>query len=68
MRKLDHEIYKQTTHDKSLDDVVRHLTAAKQKVKLERFREAVTKVMGKPAETLTDDELGLSADAEISSR
>jgi hypothetical protein len=61
MRKLDHEIYKKTDHDKSLDDVVRLLTAAGEKVNLERFRKAVIEVMGEPAEALSDKALGISA-------
>jgi hypothetical protein len=59
MRALDHEIYKKTDHEKSYDDVVRLLTQRRQKVNIERFRDAVEEVMGKPAETLADDRLGL---------
>jgi hypothetical protein len=61
MRELDREIYKKTDHDKSLDDVVRLLTAAGEKVNLERFRKAVVEVMGEPAEALSDMALGISA-------
>lgn len=64
MRKLDREIYKKTNHQKSLDDVVRSLTAARQKVNLERFRQAVVQVMGEPAEALRDEQLGLNASAQ----
>ena len=60
MRELDHEIYKKTNHEKSLDDVVRALTAAQQKVNLERFRQTVVDVMGEPADTLSDRRLGFS--------
>jgi len=59
MRKLDREIYKKTRHEKSFDDVVRLLTAEKQKVNLDRFRAATEKVMGKPADALSDEALGL---------
>lgn len=61
MRELDHEIYKKTGHEKSYDDVVRLLTAAQQKVNLERFRKAVEQVMGEPAEALSDEALGLKS-------
>ena len=61
MRELDREIYKKTDHEKSLDDVVRLLTAAKQKVNLERFRQSVVDVMGEPAEALSDKELGFES-------
>jgi predicted metalloprotease with PDZ domain len=57
MRKLDHEIYKKTNHEKSFDDVVRLLTAARQKVTIERLRQAVGEVMGAPAEALSDEQL-----------
>jgi predicted metalloprotease with PDZ domain len=60
LRQLDREIYRKTEHDKSLDDVVRALTAARQKVNLERFREAVVEVMGEPAEALSSSALGFS--------
>jgi hypothetical protein len=60
MRKLDREIYKKTDREKSLDDVVRRLTAGKQKVNIERFRQAVVAVMGEPSEALSDGQLGLS--------
>jgi hypothetical protein len=58
MRRLDREIYKKTKHKKSLDDVVQNLTAAKRKVNIDRFRQAVVEVMGEPAETLNDKQLG----------
>jgi hypothetical protein len=54
MRALDREIYKKTNHEKSYDDVVRLLAAAQQKVNLPRFRQAAEKVMGGPAESLSD--------------
>jgi hypothetical protein len=63
MRELDREIYKRTDHEKSLDDVVRLLTAAQRKVSLASFRQAVVEVMGEPAETLSDDTLDLGRDA-----
>jgi hypothetical protein len=59
MRDLDREIYKKTDREKSYDDVVRLLIAAQQKVNLERFRKAVEEVMGEPAESLSDERLGL---------
>jgi hypothetical protein len=58
MRELDREIHRKTDHEKSLDDVVRLLTAAQQKVNLERFRDAVVAVMGEPADALSDKRLG----------
>jgi hypothetical protein len=58
MRDLDREIYRKTDHEKSFDDVVRSLTAAQQKVNLERFRQAVVDVMGEPADALSDRRLG----------
>lgn len=61
MRKLDREIYKKTGHEKSLDDVVHLLTAERKKVNLDRFRQAVEKVMGQPADTLSDKALGLKS-------
>jgi hypothetical protein len=64
MRELDHEIYKKTDHDKSLDDVVRLLTAAAQKVDIDRFRKAVEEVMGEPAEALSNRKLGFAAIGE----
>jgi hypothetical protein len=60
MRELDHEIYKKSNHEKSLDDVVRLLTAAQQKVNLERFRQAVVEVIGEPAEALSNKRLGFA--------
>jgi hypothetical protein len=57
MRKLDHEIYKKTNRQKSLDDVVRLLVAAQQKVTLDRLRQAVVEVMGEPADALDDKRL-----------
>jgi predicted metalloprotease with PDZ domain len=59
MRELDHEIYKKTDDDQSLDDVVRLLTVSRKKVNLERFRQAVVEVMGEQAESLSDERLGL---------
>jgi hypothetical protein len=61
MRKLDHEIYKKTNHEKSLDDVVRLLVAARQKVDCERLRQAVVEVMGQEADSLSDKQLGFGA-------
>jgi hypothetical protein len=60
MRKLDHEIYRKTDHEKSLDDVVALLAAAKQKVSLDSLRNAVAEVMGEPADALGAKQLGLS--------
>jgi predicted metalloprotease with PDZ domain len=64
MRKLDHEIYKKTKHDKSLDDVVRMLVSAEQKVSLEQLQKAVIEVMGEPADALSDKQLGLGPDGD----
>jgi hypothetical protein len=52
MRKLDHEIHRTTNKQKSLDDVVRLIVAARQKVSYDRLQQAVAEVMGKPAESL----------------
>jgi hypothetical protein len=57
MRKLDHEIYRKTDHEHSLDDVVRRLVAAQQKVNIERLRQAVAEIMGEPAEVLRNAQL-----------
>jgi predicted metalloprotease with PDZ domain len=62
MRKLDREIYRKTDHKKSLDEVVRLLAAARQKVSLDRLRQAVVEVMGEPADALSNRQLGLGAD------
>ncbi len=64
MRALDHEIHKKTNRQKSLDDVVRLLVAAEKKVNTENFRQAVVEVMGEPAESLTDRQLGLNSSSE----
>jgi hypothetical protein len=40
--------------------VVRLLTAAQQKVNLERFRQAVVEVMGEQAEALSNKRLGFA--------
>ena len=61
LRKLDREIYSRTKHKKSLDDVVKQLTAKRQKVNLQRLRQAVLEVMDEPSEALTDEQLGLDA-------
>ena len=61
LRKLDREIYSKTEHKKSLDDVVKRLTELRQKLNLERLREAVVEVMGEPPDALTDEQLGLNA-------
>lgn len=63
MRALDREIYKKTDGEKGLDDVVRLLTAAKQKVNIERFRQAVVEVMDAPAEALSERQLKLGMDS-----
>jgi hypothetical protein len=57
MRELDLEIYRKTDHEQSLDDVVRLLVAAQQKVNIERLRQAVAKIMGEPAEVLRNAQL-----------
>lgn len=59
MRRLDREIYAKTSREKTLDDVVRLLSAAGEKVNLKRFRAAVEQVMGAPADALSDEQLGL---------
>lgn len=59
LRKLDHEIYAKTKHKKSLDNVVRQLSASSQKVSLKRLRQAVLEVMGEPADAISDEHLGL---------
>jgi hypothetical protein len=59
MRQLDREIHKKTDGEASLDDVVRLLVAARQKVNYERFKEAVIEVMGEPADALSQKRLGL---------
>ena len=64
MRKLDHEIYRKTDRQKSLDDVVRLLMNKRQKVDTDRLRQAVVEVMGGPAESLTDEQLGFDTDDE----
>jgi hypothetical protein len=60
MRKLDREIHRKTNRQKSLDDVVRLLAASGPKVSTDRFRQAVAEVMGVPAESLSDDQLGFN--------
>ncbi len=62
MRELDREIHRKTNQLKSLDDVVRLLVAARQKVTCDRLRQAVEEVMGKPADALTDARLGFDAE------
>jgi hypothetical protein len=64
IRELDHEIHKNTDQMKSLDDVVRLLVAAKQKVTIDRLRKAVIEVMGEPAKTLSDGELRLESEGK----
>jgi hypothetical protein len=62
LRKLDREIHDKTGQEKSLDDIMERLTILREKVSLERLRHAVVKVMGKPADSLTDEQLGLNSD------
>jgi hypothetical protein len=64
MRKLDHEVYKKTNRQQSLDDVVRLLVAARNKVSCDRLRQAVVDVMGESADSLSDMQLGLDADED----
>ena len=64
MRELDHEIHQKTNRQQSLDDVVRLLVAARQKVSCDRLRQAVEEVMGEGADVLTDDRLGFGADGD----
>ena len=61
LRKLDREIHAKTKQDKSLDDVVKLLTASQQKVSLDSLRQAVVEVMGEPSDALTDEQLGFGA-------
>jgi hypothetical protein len=61
MRNLDHEIYRKTDHKQSLDDIVQRLASARQKVSLDRLRQAVAQVMGEPADTLSAKQLGWGA-------
>ncbi len=60
LRKLDHEIHAKTKREKSLDDVVKTLSATRQKVSLDKLRKSVEKVMGKQPEALTDKQLGFN--------
>jgi hypothetical protein len=60
MRALDREIYTETKHEKSFDDVVRLLTASGEKVNLERLRAAIGEVIGGPAKTLSNESLGFT--------
>lgn len=60
MRKLDREIHRKTRRQKSLDDVVRLLVAARQKVNTDRLRQAVADVTGAQAKSLSDDQLGFN--------
>jgi hypothetical protein len=64
MRELDHEIYRKTTRQESLDDVVRKLMAARQKVTCSRLRQAVVEVMGEAADVLSDESLGFGEDGK----
>lgn len=57
MRDLDQEIRKETDNDDSLDEVFRILVESGRKVSLERLRETVEEVMGKPADSLEAEEL-----------
>jgi predicted metalloprotease with PDZ domain len=59
MRKLDHEIYKRSRHEKSLDDVMLLLMKSGQKVSLQLLRRAAAECIGAPAEALGDDRLGM---------
>jgi hypothetical protein len=52
MRELDREIYRESARAQSLDGVVRRLVANGEAVDLERLREAVENVLGKPAQAL----------------
>jgi hypothetical protein len=64
MRKLDREIYRKTDHEQSLDEVVRLLADAQQKVSLASLRKAVEEVLGERADALTDRQLGLSTSGD----
>jgi hypothetical protein len=61
LRTLDREIHAKTKQEKSLDEVVERMTVLGQRVSLQRLRKAVVKVMGEPAEALTDEQLGFGA-------
>jgi hypothetical protein len=66
MRDLDREIHQKTEKQKSLDDVVRLLVAARQKVNSDRLRQAVVDVMRQPADSLSDQKLGFDAGDDAS--
>jgi hypothetical protein len=60
MRRLDHEVYRKSRHEKSLDDVMLLLMKSGQKVSLELLQKAAAECIGEPAETLSDRQLGLT--------
>jgi hypothetical protein len=51
-RELDREIYRESGREWTLDEVVKRLVANREPVDLQRLRNAVESVLGKPAETL----------------
>jgi hypothetical protein len=51
-RELDREIYRESGREWTLDEVVKRLVANRAPVDVERLRDAVESVLGKPAETL----------------
>jgi hypothetical protein len=62
LRNLDQEIFSKTGQENSLDEVMRLMTTARQKVNVARLRQAVLDVMGESAESLSDSQLGLDSD------
>jgi hypothetical protein len=57
MRRLDREIHRKTNQQHSLDDIVRLLVASRQKVNIDRLRQAVAEITAEPVESLKDDQL-----------
>jgi hypothetical protein len=61
MRRLDHEVFRKSRHEKSLDDVMLLLMKSGQKVSLPRLRQAAAECIGGPAEALSDRQLGITS-------
>jgi hypothetical protein len=64
MRDLDHEIYRKSNRQKSLDDVVGLLVAKQQKLSYDRFQQAVVEIMGERPESLNESRLGLTGSGD----
>ena len=60
MRELDHEVYKKSRHEKSLDDVMLLLMKSGEKVTLQLLRQAAAECIGAPAAALSDKQLGMA--------